>query len=244
MPAQNNWLSEHGRDQIDFYLESSDVFLIERRRMMRLMIDLFEMQFPQRSGLTLQDMGCGDGAVSKNIAAVYPQNSFRLLDGSGTMLTKARESFAAPGAQFIESTFEDYIESPTNEHTVDFFYSSMAIHHLPHSLKVRFYEKMYLELKFGGLFLNYDVVMPVSDVSEKWQFQMWRDWMNETLARNGKPEEIGKFDDLPAITYKTKPENKPAGLFDQLQWLREIGYRDADCFYKYGIFALFGGRKD
>jgi len=25
--------------------------------------------------------------------------------------------------------------------------------------------------------------------------------------------------------------------------LREIGFKDVDCFYKYGIFSMFGGRR-
>jgi tRNA (cmo5U34)-methyltransferase len=43
--------------------------------------------------------------------------------------------------------------------------------------------------------------------------------------------------------YKRKPENKPSGLFEQLQMLQKIGFQDVDCFYKYGIFTLFGGTK-
>ena len=43
--------------------------------------------------------------------------------------------------------------------------------------------------------------------------------------------------------YKKKLENKPSGLVEQLRLLEDIGFRDVDCFYKYGIFALFGGTK-
>ena len=30
---------------------------------------------------------------------------------------------------------------------------------------------------------------------------------------------------------------------DQINALKEIGFREVDCYYKYGIFAVFGGRK-
>jgi tRNA (cmo5U34)-methyltransferase len=43
--------------------------------------------------------------------------------------------------------------------------------------------------------------------------------------------------------YKGKGENQPSGLFEQLDALRECGYGDVDCYYKYGIFAVFGGIK-
>jgi tRNA (cmo5U34)-methyltransferase len=37
--------------------------------------------------------------------------------------------------------------------------------------------------------------------------------------------------------------NKPDTLKNQMDTLREIGFKDVDCFYKYGIFSMFGGRK-
>lgn len=36
--------------------------------------------------------------------------------------------------------------------------------------------------------------------------------------------------------------NKPDALEDQLEALRETGFRDVDCYYKNGIFAVFGGK--
>jgi tRNA (cmo5U34)-methyltransferase len=41
--------------------------------------------------------------------------------------------------------------------------------------------------------------------------------------------------------YKKKEENKPSSLIDQFQILKEVGFNDVDCFYKYSIFAVFGG---
>jgi len=37
--------------------------------------------------------------------------------------------------------------------------------------------------------------------------------------------------------------DKPSSLSDQLQWLREIGFQDVDCYYKYFNFAVYSGRK-
>jgi tRNA (cmo5U34)-methyltransferase len=35
----------------------------------------------------------------------------------------------------------------------------------------------------------------------------------------------------------------PATLDAHLVWLREAGYTDVDCYYKYLSYAVFGGRK-
>lgn len=50
------------------------------------------------------------------------------------------------------------------------------------------------------------------------------------------------IEDVP-FGYKMKVENKPSNLFDQIEMLNKIGFRDVDCFYKYGIFLVFGGTK-
>ena len=49
-----------------------------------------------------------------------------------------------------------------------------------------------------------------------------------------------------ADIYRNRPdkeEDKPALAEDQCGWLREIGYRDVDCFFKVFAIAIFGGRK-
>jgi tRNA (cmo5U34)-methyltransferase len=112
----------------------------------------------------------------------------------------------------------------------------MAIHHLGFPEKRRLYARIYRELRFGGLFLNYDVVLPASERTEAWHFAMWRDWMNEHAR------EKGKFDALPE-TAKAKPENKPSRLPDHLRALEECGFCDVDCHFKYGVFCLYGGAK-
>jgi tRNA (cmo5U34)-methyltransferase len=66
--------------------------------------------------------------------------------------------------------------------------------------------------------------------------------MNEQLAAQGRTAEIGAHDGLPDL-YKSKKDNNPSPLFDQLQVLEKTGFKDVDCFFKYGIFALFGGTK-
>jgi len=37
--------------------------------------------------------------------------------------------------------------------------------------------------------------------------------------------------------------DKPSSLKIQLQWLKEIGFSDVNCYYKYFNFAVYSGRK-
>ena len=243
MDTKNNWLYQDSGEQVDFYLSESDLFLVERKRCLHLMRRLFEFRFPEQKGLKILDLGCGDGALTRLIAEKYPENEFFLLDGSPKMLDQARKNFSGQNYHFIEMTFEKYLSLPREDQKYDCVLSSMAIHHLDILEKKALYSKLFHEIRFGGLFLDYDVVLPVSTLSEEWQLEMWREWMNEMMVQAGKKAVIDKYVGLPD-SYKAKPENKPSDLFDQVEILRKVGFRDAECYYKYGIFTLFGGIKD
>lgn len=43
--------------------------------------------------------------------------------------------------------------------------------------------------------------------------------------------------------YKGNPDNIPETLGSQLQALEQIGFKEVDCYFKHGIFSLFGGFK-
>ncbi|MBN1977574.1 MAG: class I SAM-dependent methyltransferase [Anaerolineae bacterium] len=236
--TSNTWLT--GPVQANTYVSTADVIIVERQRTIKLLADIFRYHFGGRTGLRVLDLGGGDGAITGYLHERCPDNAFTLLDGSADMLAKAQRRLGGRDTVFIQQTFEDYLDAPPEDQRYDFIFSSNAIHHLDFIDKSRLYAKLFRELAFGGAFVNIDVVKAVSERSERWQFAMWEDWMNERLAQIGG--EVSTHDGLPEVA-KAKPENKPSGLFEQLELLRRIGFRDVDCFYKYGVFAMFGGTK-
>jgi tRNA (cmo5U34)-methyltransferase len=239
MIPDNNWISNN-LEQIEYYLNSQSEILVERKRCIDILLRLFSYQFSQRTNLKIFDIGCGDGILSQIINDRFPGNKFTLIDGSHEMLSKAKERLKEDNFEFQETTFEKIIDEPIIENRMNFTFSSMAIHHLPFSQKESLFAKIYHELCIDGLFLNIDVVLPETVKSEEWQFNLWRDWIIEKQDSKS-PHEL-KHTDLPKI-YKNKSENKPSILFDQLSGLKKIGFRNVECFYKYGIFTLFGGTK-
>lgn len=237
----NTWLKNE-KGQIDYYINSSEVILVERKRSLKILLDLFDYHFQVKEGLNILDFGCGDGVITKYIYEKFPRNNYFLLDGSTSMLNLAKEKLNSNDLQFINQTFEDYIQQPVEEFKYDFVFSSNAIHHLDYAGKMNLFIKIFNQLKYNGMFINVDLVLPASKRSEELQFKMWIDWMNETLVRNNLHGDIGKHNNLPQ-NYKSKPENKPSKLSDQLDLLQKAGFGDVDCFYKYSVFAVYGGIK-
>lgn len=236
----NTWLT--GPGQADEYVSSADHIVVERQRTMTLLGDIFGYHFADREDLHVLDLGGGDGLLTEYLLDRYPKNTFYLLDGSPEMLEKAKRRLDGRGVVFTQQTFEAYIRGAAQAQTYDFVFSSNAIHHLDFAGKSEIYSKVFQEIAFGGAFVNIDVVRSATAGSERWQLNMWRDWINEALCKNGFQDDVGKYDALP-LTAVRKPENKPSTLIDQLRLLGQIGFRDVDCFYKYGVFAMFGGTK-
>ena len=103
--------------------------------------------------------------------------------------------------------------------------------------------KIFRELNYRGLFIIIDCTLPVSERSELWQFNMWRDWIKETIEKSYIEDKEKKLQELLPITENKNKDDMPSCLIEQLTILKNIGFRDIDCFYKYGIFTLFGGTK-
>jgi tRNA (cmo5U34)-methyltransferase len=218
------------------------VILPDRERITELVLRLFGYHFGKREDLSVLDLGCGDGIVTERMHTRYPHNVYYLLDGSSAMLDRARQRLGDSGFHFVQQSFGAYVDSEVKDQRFDCVFSINAIHHLDFTEKARLFARLFRELVHGGLFVISDPVLPRSERSEAWQFQMWRDAINDALIKMGRESDIGTQDGLPA-EYKQKAENKPSGLFSQMRLLEDIGFRDIDCFYKHGIFAVFGGCK-
>ena len=165
-----------------------------------------------------------------------------LLDGSGTMLRKARERLQAyPCLSFVEASFHALLRDEIKLEEFDFCFSSQAIHHLAMRDKASLFRYVYAHLRSGGCFVNVDVVLAPSDNVREWYYAIWRNWMQEMFGRLSIEDEIP--DDIIMRYEDPSSMNKPDTLEAQLEALKEAGFGDVDCYYKNGIFAVFGGRK-
>jgi tRNA (cmo5U34)-methyltransferase len=219
------------------YREAADIFLPFRRLFMDVAKSLYGYFLAEKGEGKVLDLGCGDGLFVQELLKSFAPASVTMVDGSAQMLAAAKKRLQGEkNLEFIEASFQDLMAGKALGRDFDFIFSSLAIHHLPFHEKKDLYSCIHRLLVPGGCFVHYDVVLSPSEKIEAWYMSFWRQWIADhpdreaAMAMRHIPDE-----------YKENKDNMPDTLASQLQILEEIGFKDVDCFCKFGIFSLFGG---
>jgi SAM-dependent methyltransferase len=164
------------------------------------------------------DIGSGAGRLLSLVKSNRPTASCVALDFSPAMLEELRTHFATD--KNIEIVAHDLSDPLPNLGWFDAAVSSFAIHHLTHERKRILYSEIFALLNPGGVFLNLEHVASPSPELHR-QFLATMDLTPET----------------------EDPSNKLLDLEVQLAWLRQIGFTDVDCHWKWRELALLAGAK-
>jgi tRNA (cmo5U34)-methyltransferase len=176
------------------------------------------------------DIGSGTGLFSSFIREKYPHASITLIDLSEKMMDAAKIRFTDD--QKIDYILADYTEHEFDR-TFDIVISSLSIHHLSDEEKRNLYQKVFSLLNQGGVFINADQVLGHTPYIESLYKNDWK----QKIENSGLTSE-----ELKAAYERTKLDQM-APLEDQIQWLKESGFQDVDCVYKYFNFVVLFGRK-
>jgi SAM-dependent methyltransferase len=170
---------------------------------------------PERVGRFL-DLGSGGGRLLGLVKEARPNAEAVAVDFSAAMLEVLRDAYR--GDQKI-SVVEHDLSSPLPElGKFDAIVSSFAIHHVTHERKRSLYSEIFARLNPGGMFLNLEHVASATPR------------LHESF--------LAQLD----LTPETEdPSNKLLDLEPQLAWLREIGFVDVDCHWKWRELALLAG---
>lgn len=176
------------------------------------------LEFVPENAARILDLGSGGGRLLDLVRSARPQAQFVALDFSPTMLDALRERFRL--TKDVAVVAHDLANPLPEMGSFDCVISSFAIHHLPHERKQSLYREILDVLSPGGVFCNLEhVSSPTTDLH------------HEFLRCLDTPPE------------QEDPSNKLLDLETQLQWLREIGFTDVDCHWKWRELALLAGRK-
>jgi tRNA (cmo5U34)-methyltransferase len=162
------------------------------------------------------DLGTGDGRLLALLQSDRPMLRGVGLDFSELMLSEARERFA--GDERVELVEHDLAEPLPPLGAFDAVVSSFAIHHLEHERKRSLYGEAFNLLEPGGVFANFEhVASPTQRLHAAFFAAIEEPLENED------------------------PSDRLLDVETQLGWLREIGFDDADCHWKWLEMALLVG---
>ncbi|MGA8871102.1 MAG: class I SAM-dependent methyltransferase [Candidatus Acidiferrales bacterium] len=174
------------------------------------------LEFIPASAARILDLGSGAGRLLALVKAARPRAEFVALDFSPTMLAELCKLFGNnPAVKIVAHDFDQPMPAMGR---FDVVISSFAIHHVPHARKRAIYQEVFAMLAPGGVFCNFEhVASPTPALHQAF---------------------------LHAISCEVEdPSNKLLALETQLAWLREIGFEEVDCHWKWRELALFAGVK-
>ena len=182
----------------------------------------------EHTPLRVLDLGAGTGLLARHVAAAFPDAEITLLDGAPSMLDEARRGLGNRG-QYVEADLTD----PLPHGPWDAVVSALAIHHLDNTAKRILFKRVHAGLVPGGAFVNAEHVGAPTPLFQD-LYAAWH--QRRATAAGSTPEEWR------AALQRMRFDHY-ASVEDQLTWLRDAGFADADCLFKDHSFAVLVARR-
>lgn len=231
---KTNWQRQ---DVTEHYLEQvrgGIPFGAEQAKVMLQMVNHFTPN-PKK----IMDLGCGNGFLAEILLKTYPNASAILLDHSEPMVQAARMHMREyyNRCEIIRGDFSNSINEFAEPNSVDCIVSGFAIHHLSHEKKKELFSEIYNLLVDGGIFINVEHTASATPEIERLYYELFIEHLSFHNRRD-KQEVANEYYNRP-----DKEDNILERVDIQVNWLREIGFKHSDCYFKWMELAVFGGVK-
>ena len=179
---------------------------------------------------SILDLGAGTGLLTTFVRSWYPAAHIHLMDFSAPMIDLARTRLA--GDSNITFEVADYVTAPLGG-PYDSIVSALSIHHIDHDAKRTLFAKIFRALRPGGTFVNAEQVAGPTPALDAVYKSLWLQQVREGGAT---PQQI-------ADSLYRQQDDRCASVEEQLHWMREAGFTDADCWFKDNRFAVLAGTR-
>ncbi len=200
---------------------------------------------PLDEPIRILDIGAGYGALALAVLSERPNATALCLDASEPMLKLGRERSAElkNRISFVQASLETPEWTGAVPGVFDAVISARALHHFTEKERRRFiFKEVFGLLRSGGCFINADNVRaPTPGLTEKYR-RARENYLDEFIRRSsGGKTNLAEVRAASPSAYHGPHNN---GYLDQeLAWLKEAGFIDVDCFWKFATTAVYGGFK-
>lgn len=235
------WTEEDSRE----FADRGDIFVPIRDVQIRTLCDLIPGEPDENFNVV--ELAAGDGTLAKAVLQRFPKCRYLALDGSEVMREKLRQVLSSFGDRVTIGHFDlekfdwlDEISEPTR-----CVLASLVVHHIPGEDKRRLFSEIAGKLDAGGALLLADIVEPATPRIRNLFAQQWYDAVRkQSVEKTGDIEAYEFFRDDEWNFYdddEPDPYERPSRLMDQLEWLKQVGFRIVDVFWMHAGHAIYGG---
>jgi tRNA (cmo5U34)-methyltransferase len=184
----------------------------------------------EKTNPRILDLGAGTGLYSAFLLDRYPDATLSLIDFAGDMIEIAKRRFSGrSGATFITG---DYTTANVDS-GFDIIISALSIHHLNADGKAALFRRVCGWLNPGGEFLNADQIQSTHPAIQNRYEKLWLSYVKDNSLTH---EQIARMRRSMAL-------DDPSPVSDQIAWLRNVEFTEAECVYKHWNFAVVYAKK-
>lgn len=243
-------IEQYDEDRANQYDESSALNKGNRQRQINYLEDI--LSFYNKPISTFLELGCGTAFFTEALFQQLPLAKGICIDGSKSMLEKAKEKLATYNTEFIHGLFEDLEWNSIQNEKIELIFSSLAIHHLTDDGKQTIFKKIYDSLSDDGLFILFESFLPrdnfehsfieylaCKDVQRNLKAKLVNDLGGEELPFDIEMMEEFKIDSIIQKDRKIKSDegDKEASIQEHLEWLTHVGFSNVLTVFQESRYA-------
>jgi len=200
---------------------------------------------PIAAPIRVLDLGAGFGALAAAVLRERPNATAVCLDASEAMLKLGPEknSDLKDCMTFVQASLESPQWLKSVAGNFDAVISARALHHFTENQRRRdIFHELFGLVRAGGCFINADNVRAAtSSLSER--YRRARDEYLDRYVRQSSGSKTNLAEAKAATPSSYHGAHNNGILEEELAWLREAGFQDVDCFWKFTTTVVYGGFK-
>jgi tRNA (cmo5U34)-methyltransferase len=205
------------------------------------------LPFGREEAFHVVELASGEGMLSQAIVEAFPAATVMALDGEESMRQATATRLRPYGERAQVAAFDiagvtwyGVLES------ADVVVSSLCVHHLHGQGKRDLFTMVHDCISARGCLLIADLVLPQREEAREFFAATWdRSAHEQSISQSGNASLFDLFLREHWNYYRyPDPFDQPSPLFNQLVWLKDVGFAVVDCFWMRAGHAIYGGYRE